>query len=76
MGTPLIQIRNLEKEFFGTSGSKVTALSGINLDINKGDIYGIIGMSGAGKSTLVRCINFLEKPTGGTVIIGGRDLRR
>ena len=74
MGTPLIQIRNLEKEFFGTSGSKVTALSGINLDINKGDIYGIIGMSGAGKSTLVRCINFLEKPTGGTVIIGGRDL--
>ena len=74
MGAPLIQIRNLEKEFFGTSGSKVTALSGINLDINKGDIYGIIGMSGAGKSTLVRCINFLEKPTGGTVIIGGRDL--
>ncbi len=74
MGTPLIQIRNLEKEFFGTSGSKVTALSGINLDINKGDIYGIIGMSGAGKSTLVRCINFLEKPTGGTVIIGGREL--
>ena len=65
MGAPLIQIRNLEKEFFGTSGSKVTALSGINLDINKGDIYGIIGMSGAGKSTLVRCINFLEKPTGG-----------
>ena len=74
MGTPLIQIRNLEKEFFGTSGSKVTALSGINLDINKGDIYGIIGMSGAGKSTLVRCINFLEKPTGGTVIISGRYL--
>ena len=74
MGAPLIQIRNLEKEFFFFFCSKVTALSGINLDINKGDIYGIIGMSGAGKSTLVRCINFLEKPTGGTVIIGGRDL--
>lgn len=52
----------------------VTALSGINLNINKGDICGIIGMSGAGKSTLVRCINYLEKPTKGTVIIEDKDL--
>lgn len=75
MGTPLIQIKNLEKEFI-SQNNKVTALSNINLNINKGDIYGIIGMSGAGKSTLVRCINFLEKPTRGTVIIGNNDLSK
>lgn len=73
--TPLIQIKNLEKHFI-SQNNKVTALSGINLDINSGDICGIIGMSGAGKSTLVRCINFLEKPTKGTVIIGDKDLSR
>ncbi|MEL7648540.1 MAG: ATP-binding cassette domain-containing protein [Sedimentibacter sp.] len=71
--TPLIQIKNLKKQYF-SQNNRVTALSGINLDINKGDIFGIIGMSGAGKSTLVRCINFLEKPTGGTVIIKDSDL--
>jgi len=71
--SPLIQIKNLEKQYISQNNS-VNALSGINLDINKGDIYGIIGMSGAGKSTLVRCINFLEKPTSGTVIIGENDL--
>lgn len=71
--TPLIQIKDLEKHYV-SQNNKVTALSGVNLDINKGDICGIIGMSGAGKSTLVRCINFLERPTKGTVIIGGRDL--
>ena len=52
------------------------ALRDINLDIEQGDIYGIIGMSGAGKSTLVRCINFLEKPTAGQVIIDGKDLAK
>lgn len=71
--TPLIQIKDLEKKFLSQNNT-VTALSGINLNINKGDIFGIIGMSGAGKSTLVRCINFLEKPTKGTVIIGNKDL--
>ena len=70
---PFIQIRDLEKSF-SSQNNKVTALSGINLNINKGDIFGIIGMSGAGKSTLVRCINFLEKPTKGTVVIGDKDL--
>ncbi len=73
--TPLIQIKNLEKQYI-SQNNKVTALSGINLDISKGDICGIIGMSGAGKSTLVRCINFLEKPTKGTVIIGNKDLSK
>ena len=46
----------------------------INLHIEQGDIFGIIGMSGAGKSTLVRCINFLEQPTSGSVVIDGKDL--
>ena len=71
--TPFIQIKDLQKEFI-SQNSTVTALSGINLNIDKGDIFGIIGMSGAGKSTLVRCINFLEKPTRGTIIIGDKDL--
>lgn len=72
MGT-FIQIKDLQKEFI-SQNNKVTALAGINLNINKGDIFGIIGMSGAGKSTLVRCINFLERPTKGTIIIGDKDL--
>ncbi|MDD2220678.1 MAG: ATP-binding cassette domain-containing protein [Clostridia bacterium] len=54
--------------------NEVNALCGVSININRGDIFGIIGMSGAGKSTLVRCINFLEKPTTGTVIIDGEDL--
>ena len=53
---------------------KVEALKDINLSIKPGDIYGIIGMSGAGKSTLVRCLNFLERPTEGEVLVGGKDL--
>ncbi len=69
----LIQIKDLQKDYI-SQNSTVTALSDINLDINSGDIFGIIGMSGAGKSTLVRCINFLEKPTKGTVIIDDKDL--
>lgn len=73
--TPMIQIKDLEKQYI-SQNNKVTALSGINLDIDKGDICGIIGMSGAGKSTLVRCINFLERPTKGTVIIGNKDLSK
>ena len=53
-----IQIKNLKKSY-----GDHTVLKGLNFDIKKGEIYGIIGFSGAGKSTLVRCINFLEKPT-------------
>ena len=70
---PIIQIENVTKTFAGKDGS-VEALKGITLDIERGDICGIIGMSGAGKSTLVRCLNFLERPTTGTVFIEGRDL--
>lgn len=70
---PIIQIQNVTKTFAGRD-NQVEALKGISLDIGKGDIYGIIGMSGAGKSTLVRCLNFLERPTTGTVLVEGRDL--
>ena len=69
----MICIKNLYKTF-STAGGEVEALKDINLTINDGDIYGIIGMSGAGKSTLVRCINMLERPTGGSVEIDGVDI--
>ena len=69
----MIEIQHLSKTFAGADGS-VEALRDINLKINDGDIFGIIGMSGAGKSTLVRCINMLERPTSGTVLINGRDI--
>ena len=69
----MIEIKNLSKRFV-TADGVVNALENVNLTINNGDIYGIIGMSGAGKSTLVRCINMLERPTEGSVVIDGRDL--
>ena len=68
-----IEIKNLTKRF-EVKGNVVTALDNVSLNIEKGDIYGIIGMSGAGKSTLVRSINFLERPTDGSIIIDGTDL--
>ena len=68
-----IEIKNLTKKF-EVKGDIVTALNNVNLSIEEGDIFGIIGMSGAGKSTLVRTINFLEKPTEGQVFIDGTDL--
>ena len=69
----MIEIQHLSKIFAGADGD-VEALRDINLKINDGDIFGIIGMSGAGKSTLVRCINMLERPSSGTVLINGRDI--
>ena len=75
MAEPIIRICNLEKKF-QSKNSEVYALKGINLDINQGDIFGIIGRSGAGKSTLVRCMNMLERPTGGQVLFEGKDLCR
>ena len=70
---PIIKIEHLCKEFKSKDVS-VQALKDISLDIYKGDIYGIIGMSGAGKSTLVRCLNFLERPTSGSVTVNGQEL--
>lgn len=69
----LIQLRGMNKNFYSKDAT-VAALEDINLDIYAGEIFGIIGMSGAGKSTLVRCINFLEKPTGGSVVFDGKEL--
>ena len=70
---PEIVIDNLSKVFTTKDGT-VEALRNVNISIDKGDIYGIIGMSGAGKSTLVRCMNFLEQPTEGKVLIEGKSL--
>lgn len=72
---PIISIERLEKRFSGKN-AEVFALQGVDLAIGRGDIFGIIGKSGAGKSTLVRCINMLERPTGGSVFFEGRDLCR
>ena len=69
----MIEIRNLSKTYPSANGG-ISALKDINLTINDGEIFGIIGLSGAGKSTLVRCINFLEKPTSGDVIVDGQNL--
>lgn len=68
-----IEVRHLYKTF-EQKGGRVDALKDISLKIEEGDIYGIIGMSGAGKSTLVRCLNYLERPTAGEVIVGGQEL--
>ena len=70
---PLIEIRNLKK-VYQVPGGEVVALDGINLSIEKGEIYGIIGMSGAGKSTLIRCMNKLDTPNEGQILIDGQDI--
>ena len=68
-----ILIENVSKSYVSKDGS-VQALKNVNLAIESGDIFGIIGMSGAGKSTLVRCMNFLEVPSEGKVLIDGKSL--
>lgn len=69
----MIELKKLSKTFESATGP-VEALRDIDLTINDGEIFGIIGLSGAGKSTLVRCINLLERPSAGQVIIDGRDM--
>jgi D-methionine transport system ATP-binding protein len=69
----MIQLQNLHKDYH-VNGKTVPALRGIDLSIEKGEIFGIIGHSGAGKSTLIRCINLLERPTSGSVVVDGVDL--
>ncbi len=71
----MIELKNLTKVYNSAAG-QVTALKDINLSIEDGEIFGIIGLSGAGKSTLVRCINLLERPTGGAVLVDGKDLMK
>ena len=75
MSQPIIQIQHLNKTF-GTGPTAVHALEDINLEIEAGEIFGIIGLSGAGKSTLVRCMNLLERPTTGSVLVDGKDLTK
>lgn len=69
----MIELKNLTKTFHTANGD-ICAVKNINLTINDGEIFGIIGLSGAGKSTLVRCINLLERPTEGQVLIDGCDI--
>lgn len=69
----MITLQNISKTFETTAG-KVSALDDVSLTIETGEVFGIIGESGAGKSTLVRCINLLEQPTSGSVVIDGHDV--
>lgn len=69
----MIELKNAHKTFT-RKGITIEALKGINLKVEKGDIFGVIGYSGAGKSTLIRLVNYLERPTEGQVLVNGRDL--
>ncbi|MCD7786548.1 MAG: ATP-binding cassette domain-containing protein, partial [Oscillospiraceae bacterium] len=69
----MIEIKNLYKTYDSANGP-ISALEDINLTVADGEIFGIIGLSGAGKSSLVRCINLLERPTSGQVLLDGKDL--
>ena len=72
---PIIQLKHLTKRF-GGGEDEVRALEDVSIAIQPGEIFGVIGLSGAGKSTLVRCVNLLERPTEGEVIVGGQDMTR
>lgn len=69
----MIELKNVTK-IFQQKDREVTALAGVSLRVERGKIFGVIGQSGAGKSTLIRCVNLLEKPTSGEVIIDGKSL--
>ena len=70
----MIELKHLSKIYDAGTPAAVTALEDISLTIRDGEIFGIIGLSGAGKSTLVRCINLLETPTSGQVVLDGQEL--
>ena len=69
----MIEVKNLCKTF-QTKEGRVDAAKNISFEINRGEIFGIIGLSGAGKSTLVRCLNLLERPDSGEVLVEGKSL--
>ncbi|QLB12362.1 D-methionine transport system ATP-binding protein [Bisgaardia hudsonensis] len=71
----MIKLKNISK-IFDVSGKKLIALDNVSLEIPKGQICGVIGASGAGKSTLIRCVNLLEEPSSGTIIVDGKDLTK
>ncbi|HBM43362.1 MAG TPA: DL-methionine transporter ATP-binding subunit, partial [Halomonas sp.] len=68
----MIELSNVSKTY-GSGDSAVHALQNVNLTIPKGTIHGVIGLSGAGKSTLIRCVNLLERPTSGSVLVDGQE---
>ena len=70
---PMIRLKNICKTF-GTGENEVAALNDVSIDIYRGEIFGVIGLSGAGKSTLVRCINLLERPDSGEILVDGKEL--
>ena len=70
----MIELKNIDVIF--DKGKRVHAVNNVSLQVDKGDIYGIVGFSGAGKSTLIRTINLLQTPTSGSVFISGEDLTR
>lgn len=69
----MIDLKNIDV-VFNSENRVVTAVKDVNIHVNKGEIYGIVGYSGAGKSTLVRTINLLQRPTKGEVIVNGQDM--
>lgn len=69
----MISISDLHK-VYDQSGQTVKALNGINLQVQRGEIYGVVGSSGAGKSTLIRCVNRLERPTSGSIRVNGQEI--
>ena len=69
----MIQLQSIVKQFASKNGT-VNAVDHVNIHVKKGEIHGVIGYSGAGKSTLIRCVNLLERPTSGKVIVNGVDL--
>ena len=71
----MIQLQNITKKY-KTANGELTAVKDVNLTINKGEIFGIIGYSGAGKSTMIRLLNGLEKPTAGTVTVNNQNFHR
>ena len=68
---PILSVRDLEKHF---NAGAVHALRGVSVDIGKSEVLVVIGPSGSGKSTFLRCLNLLERPTGGTVVFEGTDI--
>lgn len=71
----MLDIQNLMK-VYKTKKGKVTGVDNVSLKINKGEVFGIVGYSGAGKSSLLRCINLLERPTSGSIVVNGQDLTK
>ncbi|WCK52399.1 methionine ABC transporter ATP-binding protein [Aneurinibacillus sp. Ricciae_BoGa-3] len=69
----MISIQNVVKTY-GTGNSAVQAIKGVNIEVKRGEIFGVIGFSGAGKSSLIRCVNLLERPTSGSIVINDIDL--